>query len=82
MDFSLIDDAIKAKKEKDKKAQQLLDSIDDYLLEELGITIPDVENRLENRIFLGSFSKIEGNRIDPVFSLYLGKMLRVQNMKI
>ena len=73
LDFSLIDDAIKAKKEKDKKAQQLLDSIDDYLLEELGITIPDVENRLENRIFLGSFSKIEGNRIDPVFSLYLGK---------
>ena len=73
LDFSLIDDAIKAKKEKDKKAQQLLDSIDDYLLEELGITIPDVENRLENRIFLGSFSKIEGNRINPVFSLYLGK---------
>lgn len=73
LDFSLIDDAIKVKKEKDKKAQQLLDSIDDYLLKELGITIPDVENRLENRIFLSSFSKIEGNRIDPVFSLYLGK---------
>lgn len=73
LDFSLIDDAIKAKKAKEEEAKQLLNSIDDYLLKELGITIPDVENRLENRIFLSSFSKIEGNRIDPVFSLYLGK---------
>lgn len=73
IDFSTIDNAIKLKKEKDREAQQLLDSIDSYLLKELGITISDVENRLENRIFLGSFSKIEGNRIDPVFSLYLGK---------
>lgn len=73
LDFSLIDDAIKAKKAKEEEAKQLLNSIDDYLLKELEITIPDVENRLENRIFLSSFSKIEGNRIDPVFSLYLGK---------
>ena len=73
IDFSTIDDAIKIKKEKEYTAQQLLNVIDSYLLEELGITIPDVENRLENRIFLSSFSKIEGNRIDPVFSLYLGK---------
>lgn len=68
-----INEAYRKKQAKDKEAQQLLDSIDGYLLNELGITIPDVENRLENRIFLSSFSKIEGNRIDPVFSLYLGQ---------
>lgn len=73
LDFSIIDNAIKAKKAKEVEAQQLLDSIDDYLLNELGITIPNVDNELNNRIFFSSFSKIEGNRIDPIYSLYLGK---------
>lgn len=65
LDFSIIDNAIKAKKAKEVEAQQLLDSIDGYLLKELGITIPNVDNELNNRIFFSSFSKIEGNRIDP-----------------
>ena len=65
LDFSIIDNAIKAKKAKEVEAQQLLDSIDSYLLKELGITIPYVDNRLNNRIFFSSFSKIESNRIDP-----------------
>ena len=73
LDFSIIDNAIKAKKAKEIEAQQLLDSIGDYLLKELGITIPNVDNGLNNRIFFSSFSKIEGNRIDPIYSLYLGK---------
>lgn len=73
LDFSIIDNAIKAKKAKEVEAQQLLDSIDGYLLKELGITIPNIGNNLNNRIFFSSFSKIEGNRIDPTYSLYLGK---------
>ena len=73
LDFSIIDNAIKAKKAKEVEAQQLLDSIDGYLLKELGITIPNVDNELNNRIFFSSFSKIEGNRLDPIYSLYLGK---------
>ena len=73
LDFSIIDDAIKAKKAKEVEAQQLLDSIDGYLLKELGVTIPNVDNVLNNRIFVSPFSKIEGNRIDPIYSLYLGK---------
>ncbi len=73
LDFSIIDNAIKAKKSKEVEAQQLLDSIDGYLLKELGITIPSVDDGLKNRIFLSSFSKIEGNRIDPIYSLYLDK---------
>ena len=68
-----INEAYTQKRAKEVEAQQLLDSIDSYLLTELGITIPNVDNILNNRIFFSSFSKIEGNRIDPIYSLYLGK---------
>lgn len=68
-----INTAYAQKRAKETEAQQLLDSIDDYLLKELGITIPNVDNKLNNRIFFSSFSKIEGNRLDPIYSLYLGK---------
>ena len=60
-----INTAYAQKQAKETEAQQLLDSIDGYLLKELGITIPNVDNELNNRIFYSSFSKIEGNRIDP-----------------
>ena len=68
-----INAAYTQKQAKESDAQQLLDSIDGYLLKELGITIPNVDNELNNRIFFSSFSKIEGNRLDPIYSLYLGK---------
>lgn len=73
IDFSPIDNAIKVKNTKEKEAQQLLDSIDSYLLKELGVSIPNLNAGLENRIFLSSFSKLGGNRIDPISALYLGK---------
>lgn len=68
-----INNTYTQKQAKEKEAKQLLDSIDDYLLNELGITIPNVDGGLRNRIFFSSFRKIGGNRIDPYFSLYLGK---------
>lgn len=63
-----INTAYAQKRAKEVEAQQLLDSIDGYLLKELGITIPSVDDGLKNRIFLSSFSKIEGNRIDPKYN--------------
>lgn len=63
-----INEAYTQKRAKEVEAQHLLDSIDDYLLKELGITIPNVDNGLNNRIFFSSFSKIEGNRIDPKYN--------------
>ena len=60
-----INTAYAQKRAKEVEAQQLLDSIDDYLLKELEITIPSVDDELKNRIFLSSFSNIEGNRLDP-----------------
>lgn len=68
-----INKAYTQKQAKEVEAQQLLDSIDSYLLKELGITIPSVGDGLKNRIFLSSFSNIESNRLDPIYSLYLGK---------
>lgn len=73
LDFSFVEDAIKIKKEKDAEAQRLLDSIDEYLLTALVVSIPKINNTLGNRIFISSFRKIVGNRMDPVFSLYFGK---------
>ena len=64
IDILPIDNAIKLSKDKDLEAQQLLDSIDTYLLDELGITLPEVHNELKDRIFLMNRSELEG-RFDP-----------------
>ena len=61
---SLIRKAYSEKKSKDLEDQQLLDSIDTYLLDELGITLPEVHNELKDRIFLMNRSELEG-RFDP-----------------
>lgn len=67
LDFSIIDNAIKAKQAKEAEAQQLLDSIDGYLLKELGITIPEIKTEIYNRMFIVQHSELKG-RYTP--SLY------------
>ena len=57
------------KQQKEQQAQALLDSIDGYLLNELGITLPEQDNRFEKRMFTVPFSKVIGTRIDPDYSL-------------
>ncbi len=75
LDFSIIDNAIKAKKAKEVEAQQLLDSIDGYLLKELGITIPkENASSIKNRIFVINLSTIERDRLD---SNYFDKKYRI-----
>ena len=64
VDFSPIDRAIAVKKEKEQEAQKLLDCIDTYLLHELGITLPEVRNDLNGRMFFLNRSELEG-RFDP-----------------
>lgn len=73
IDFSPIDKAIEIKKQKESEAQRLRDSIDTYILDELGITLPKINTDFKHRIFLSSYKNILGKRIDPVYSLYLGK---------
>lgn len=56
--------AYSEKQEKELDAQQLLGSIDTYLLDELGITLPEVRIKLKDRMFILNRSELEG-RIDP-----------------
>lgn len=61
----LFQHAHQQKQQKEQKAQALLDSIDGYLLNALGITLPVQDVRLEMRIFTVPFSQARGRRVDP-----------------
>ena len=61
---SIIQTAYSDKKKKELEAQQLLDSIDTYLLDELGVSLPEVRNELKDRMFFLNRSELEG-RFDP-----------------
>lgn len=67
IDFSPIDRAIELKRQKESEAQQLLDSIDAYILNELGITLPEIKTDLKSRMFLVNRSELEA-RLDPYYS--------------
>jgi restriction endonuclease S subunit len=68
--------AIESKKEKEKQAKELLDSIDDYLLDELGITLPEIDNSLEKRIFEVNLSDVSGGRFDPFYYKYCKNIMQ------
>ncbi|HAN18207.1 MAG: hypothetical protein A2X13_07515 [Bacteroidetes bacterium GWC2_33_15] len=57
---------VEQKKQNEAEAEKLLSSIDDYLLNELGIKLPQPpENNLKNRMFTTTFQEITGGRFDP-----------------
>jgi restriction endonuclease S subunit len=56
------------KKLHEAEAEKLLNSIDDYLLGELGIALLEKDNSLHSRIFQAQFSEISGKRIDPYYN--------------
>jgi len=61
-----MDAAYAAKKQKEAEAQALLDSIDGYLLAELGIELPEEKlNTIQNRMFTRQLSEVSGGRFDP-----------------
>ena len=61
-----MDVAYADKKYKETEAQRFLDSIDDYLLGELGIELPNKEeNNIQSRIFTRRLSEVSGGRFDP-----------------
>ena len=70
----IMQSAYTAKKQKDQEADALLDSIDDYVLKELGIEMPVIE---ENKCFVVRAGEIEG-RIDP---LYVKNISHFRNLK-
>ena len=59
----LMDNAYDFKKQKETEAQQLINSINDYVLEELGIKLPELKDEMTFFVYV---DKIEG-RIDPFY---------------
>ena len=55
-----INEAYTQKRAKEVETQQLLDSIDNYLLKELGITIPEVKTDIGSRMFIVQRSELKG----------------------
>jgi len=60
-----MDNAYKIKKSNEKRAKELLASIDDYLLNKLDITLPKEEKVVS---FISSSSEVFGNRFDPNYN--------------
>ncbi|MFA4851818.1 MAG: restriction endonuclease subunit S [Bacteroidales bacterium] len=59
---------IEQKQKNEAEAEKLLTSIDYYLLNELGITLPTPpENTLKNRMFKTTIKEISGKRFDPFY---------------
>lgn len=65
IDFTSIDNAIEEKKEKEAEAKKILDSIDSYVLNELGIILPESKTDLIDRVFYISYNNLTGMRLDP-----------------
>lgn len=60
----LMDNAYKIKKQKETKAQQLLDSINDYVLNGLGVKFSPIR---EDKIYCINSEELENNRSDPYY---------------
>lgn len=64
---SVWDKAISDRIEKLKQAEDLLKSIDAYLLSELNLQLPELKNGLANRKYIVNSKEIIGNRFDPSY---------------
>ncbi len=63
--ISIFENAYIAKKQKEAEAAALLASIDGYLLQELGITLPPPSEK--KTYFLARSSQVSGGRFDPFY---------------
>ena len=64
--IDIMDESYSQKKKKEDEAKKILDSIDEYLLEQLGISlIGEKKHTLENRTYQVGFSDVFNNRFDP-----------------
>jgi restriction endonuclease S subunit len=70
----IMDLAYALKKQNKKEAEALLTSIDDYILSELGIELPEIE---EKKVFTVNFNDIKNNRADTYY--YLPKFKNIND---
>ena len=80
----LMDTVYNLKKAKETEAKKILDSIDDYMMQELGID--KAEEKVEKKNFAVKIGQIFSGRIDPEFNspefVELEKMLKKSKFKI
>lgn len=70
----LLKNAQILKRQKEQQAEDILNSIDDYLLGELDIKLPEINlQTLQERIFTVNISEILDGRMDPKSVLFLGE---------
>ena len=67
INFQVLKDAEISKQQKESSARSLLAGIDDYLMQQLGITLPEKKNTIRERVFTIHLSTLTGNRYDPGF---------------
>jgi type I restriction enzyme M protein len=63
---SIMDEAYKTKEKKESEAENLSTSIKTYVLEQLGIDIPEVEGK-SPKVFSVAAEILKGERIDPFY---------------
>lgn len=78
LDFSIIDDAITKKKQKELEAQRIIDGIDSYLFKELGINLPLINSDLNSRLFLVNRRDLM-DRLDPRFNKDFSYIKKLQS---
>ncbi|MEM3405923.1 MAG: restriction endonuclease subunit S [Candidatus Pacearchaeota archaeon] len=61
---ALMDKAYQSKKSKEAEAQKLLDSINDYVLDELGIKMPELKDKM---VYVVNSDDVKGKRIDAYY---------------
>ncbi|MFK5958961.1 MAG: restriction endonuclease subunit S [Lutibacter sp.] len=72
------------KEKNEASSENLLNNIETYLLNELGIILPEkLENTLRNRMFTTSISELSGSRFDPNYHInYFHKVFQsIENGK-
>jgi restriction endonuclease S subunit len=60
----LMDNAYSLKKLKEAEAQKLLDSISDYVLDELGIKLPELKDKMT---YVVNSEEVQNGRLDPYY---------------
>lgn len=75
---NIIKNGYLTKQKREAEAQKLLDSIDGYILSELGITMPKSDLNLKERIFFCNFKQATGGRLDPKFNNQWQKLKSLQ----
>lgn len=77
--INIFETSLFQKEQKQQQAKQLLDSIDSYLLDELGIKLPQKDNSLSKRIFTTKFSEVSGGRWDPFWQISQKNKMKSNN---